>query len=278
MDQTTILTTTLTAQLRVLQTLLETDVIVGVDPAQNSTCSTIPNTQNIISTCKQHQQQSPTNHGCSQITSAKSSKSRRQGKVSTGTAHTTRTALTLPQLQLTSALYASHRQRIRALDLIQKHTPETNAVSHGNQHLRTLPAVLLTCAWLPLQREAQKTRWIVELVMKVDECYRQEMQQQQEQIVSVGVRLLSTVQHHLTTISTHWQLKVSTNVHVSHCVCRPSSNSNWQMCKCRAAARYSSWKIRWVCCQDVARLPGAGAARCILLPQQKSSPRLGLVG
>ena len=35
-----------------------------------------------------------------------------------------------------------------------------------------------------MQREGQKTKWIVDLVMKVDEEYKQDLGQQQQQIVS----------------------------------------------------------------------------------------------
>jgi hypothetical protein len=35
-----------------------------------------------------------------------------------------------------------------------------------------------------LQREAQKTKWIIDLVMKVDEQYKQGVATQQQQIVS----------------------------------------------------------------------------------------------
>lgn len=35
-----------------------------------------------------------------------------------------------------------------------------------------------------LQREAQKTKWVIDLVMKVDEQYKQDVAAQQQQIVS----------------------------------------------------------------------------------------------
>jgi hypothetical protein len=36
-----------------------------------------------------------------------------------------------------------------------------------------------------MQRESQTTKWIIELVAKVDDQYKQEVSQQQQQIVSV---------------------------------------------------------------------------------------------
>lgn len=38
---------------------------------------------------------------------------------------------------------------------------------------------------LVLQREGQKTKWIVDLVIKVDEQYKAEVAQQQQDIVSL---------------------------------------------------------------------------------------------
>jgi hypothetical protein len=38
--------------------------------------------------------------------------------------------------------------------------------------------------YILLQREAQKTKWIIDLVMKVDEQYKQDVATQQQQIVS----------------------------------------------------------------------------------------------
>lgn len=42
-----------------------------------------------------------------------------------------------------------------------------------------------------LQREGQKTKWIIDLVLKVDEEYKQDLQQQQEYAASPH----STTQH-----------------------------------------------------------------------------------
>lgn len=51
------------------------------------------------------------------------------------------------------------------------------------------PGVQLSCVadcnGSNVQREGQKTKWIIELVAKVDEQYKQEVSQQQQQIVSV---------------------------------------------------------------------------------------------